>query len=81
MSEVKDFVELKEKEQLKLGDELVIIGKGHSDSQVCKVHDIIECGGKEEIIISDEENRYFITDMYLKGESWADDIFIVKRIK
>jgi len=73
----RDFVELKSKEQIKLGDTLVVIGKSHSDSQVCKAEDIVCCGENEEIIICKERNRYFIVDMYLAGSSWAEDVFIV----
>lgn len=75
----KDFVRLKEEGQVCIGDELVIIGKSKSDSQVCTVEDCFLTGGKEEVIINTDENRYFITEMYLNGESWAEDIFIIWR--
>jgi len=75
---MKDFIELKSKDQIKLGDDLVIVGKSPSDSQVVRVKDILDVDGKEEIILDQELNRYFITDMYLKGQSWAEDVFIIK---
>jgi len=78
---MRDFIELKAKGQIMIGDDLVIIGKSPSDSQVVNVKDILEVGDTEEIIIDHELNRYFITDMYLKGESWADDIFIIELVK
>ncbi|PHS21835.1 MAG: hypothetical protein COA84_15000 [Robiginitomaculum sp.] len=62
-----------------IGDELVIIGKSLSDSQVCEVYDILDVNDKEEIIINNDENKYFITEMYLDGKSWAEDVFIVDR--
>lgn len=74
---MRDFIKLKSKEQIRLGDTLIVIGKSRSDSQVCEVEDIVECNSNEEVIIDEEHNKYFITDMYLKGESWADDVFIV----
>lgn len=76
---VKCFTKLTEEGQLVLGDELVIIGKSHSDSQVCKVYDLLDVDGKEEVIISPASNKYFITDMYLNDQSWADDVFIITR--
>ena len=77
---MKYFIELKSKDQIKLGDDLVIVGKSPSDSQVISVKDILDVDGKEEIILDQELNRYFITDMYLKGQSWAEDVFIIKVI-
>ena len=76
----KKFTELMAEGQLIHGDTLLIIGKSHSDSQVVKVEDIIESNDREEIIIDEEKNRYFITHMYLDGSSWADDIFIIETI-
>jgi len=82
---MKKFIELEAEGQIMIGDDLVIIGKSPSDSQVVKVEGILEAGdevgGTEEIIIDRELNRYFITDMYLKGESWADDVFIIELVK
>ncbi len=75
---MKDFIELKSKQQIKIGDTLVIIGKSHSDSQVCEAEDIVSCDGEnEEVIIDKENNKYFIVDVYLEGKSWAEDVFIV----
>ena len=79
MSKVKSFIDLMGEGQLMIGDELLIIGKSDSDSQVCKVEDILDGGDNEEIIINTRKNRYFITNMYLSGKSWAEDIFIIER--
>lgn len=68
------------KDEVKYRDLLFIIGKSKGDTQAVYVDDVLSVDGKEEIIIDSEFNKYFITDMYLDGDSWAKEIYIVKDI-
>lgn len=60
--------------QLKVGDEITIIGKSTKDDQKTTVKEIIEANGNEEVIINKKYNKYFITKMLVSGESWAKQV-------
>jgi len=65
--------------QLEVGDEITIIGKSTSDDQRTTVKEIIKVDGNEEVIINKRQNKYFITSMLLRGESWALQVQITNR--
>ncbi len=71
--------ELTAEGQLSIGDKIIIVGKSSSDSQETTVKDVINVNGQEEIIINKKKNRYFITNMYLAGISWAKHIQIMDK--
>ncbi len=64
--------------QIQLGDILIIDDGINLMPATVKL--ILNAGTEnEEIIFRKKKNEYFLVDMYLKGESWAKEIFIVKR--
>ncbi len=71
------MIELTKEGQLVKGDKITIIGKSPKDSQKTTVKEIVINGkGGEEVIINKKQNKYFITAMFLRGESRADKVFI-----
>jgi hypothetical protein len=63
--------------QLKAGDKIIIIGKSTSDDQKTTVKEVIKVNGNEEIIINKKQNKYFITNMLISGQSWAKQVQVI----
>lgn len=63
--------------QLKAGDEIIIIGKSTSDDQKTTVKEVIKVNGNEEIILNKKQNKYFITNMLISGQSWAKQVQVI----
>ena len=64
--------------QIKKGDVLQIIGKKQLDDQKTTAKEVIKVNGKEEVILNKKMNYYFITELLLKGESWAKQVCICR---
>ncbi len=62
--------------QIKKGDKLKVIGKSDKDDQQVTAKEILMINGKEEVILNIKMNYYFITDMLIKGNSWAKQVYI-----
>ncbi len=65
--------------QIKVGDEITIIGKSTKDDQKTTVKEVIKVDGNEEVIINKKHNKYFITKMLVSGESRAKQFQITSR--
>jgi len=65
--------------QIEKGDRLEIVGRVPKFSCDVKVAEVI-CPGteSEEILIDLNSNKYFITSMVVKGQSWAKRVTIHK---
>jgi len=67
--------------QVRRGDFLLIQEK-NGQSFPATVKDVLRPGSvREEIIFATVKNKYFITSMYLKGESWVQDVVIIQDCK
>lgn len=69
--------QLKEHNQIKKGDVLLISDGKNVISVTAKLVKITDYDG-EEIIFNTKKNKYFNVGMYLKGESWAKDVRVVR---
>lgn len=66
--------------QIKVGDILIIDDGEEVKSYTAKI--VINAGTeKEEIVLRKKRNVYFITSMYLSGQSWVKDACIVRQAK
>lgn len=61
------------------GDLLLVEPKNKTDPVIhVKCQSVIEkLDGDEEIILVKKSNKYFIMSMYLRGQSWVENVFIV----
>jgi len=67
--------------QVRRGDFLLIQEK-NGQSFPATVKDVLNPGSiNEEIIFATGKNKYFITKMYLKCESWVQDVVIIQDCK
>lgn len=62
--------------QLSVGDKVKIVGKSKRDCyKSITVKDVLNPNTKkEEIIINKSKNYFFITNMLVKGTSWAKEV-------
>jgi len=67
--------------QFKKGDFLLIQEK-NGQSFPATVKEVIRPGSvREEVIFATGQNKYFITDMYLTGNSWVQSVVIIPDCK
>lgn len=81
VSDVKksDFTALLCAGQIRQGDIIVCEYNGNIEQYTAE--EVLDPGtGREEIIINTKENKYFITSMALKGESWAKNVHVARRL-
>lgn len=63
--------------QIKKGDRLKIVGKNTLDDQYATAKKVITVSGKEEVIINELQNKYFITSLLIAGDSWARQVQVI----
>lgn len=69
-----ESIEITEAGMLSKGDPVCYTNK-HNYTFVGKVDKVLFKGtDKEEIILNEQENDYFITSLYLNGKSWVKKI-------
>lgn len=69
-------MQLTEAGQIKQGDTIHCEYKGKKQQYVAE--DILGAGTKhEEVIINTLQNKYFITEMAIKGTSWAKNVEVL----
>lgn len=71
--------------QIRVGSRLKIVGRSEKDSYgSISVKKIIKCETPDdqwfEILINRTKNYYFHFGMYLAGQSWAKDVFVLDGI-
>lgn len=62
--------------ELKKGDMVIVLWK-KGDLNAYKIHGIIN--DNKELLLSKKRNHYFIIDMYLNGESFAKEAWLVTK--
>lgn len=73
------LTKLRDYGQIKEGDALLIFdGKKVNSFHAMEV--LHEGTDKEEVVVDQGRNKYFIVDLYLTGESWAKRVCIAKHI-
>lgn len=65
-------------DQLNVGTKLKIIGRTSKNNyNSISVKELIRKNGDIEVLINKSKNYYFNLSCYLKGESWANKVFIL----
>ena len=63
--------------QINIGDQLLIIVK--NKKIICEAKSIVKLNLTcEEIIIHKRHNKYFAINLMLQGDSWVDEVYILK---
>lgn len=68
-------------DQLKAGDTIKIIDGATGDGEITTVKKVLSYKSsyrQEDIIINEELNIYFQTNMLIKGKSWAKEVYLLE---